>query len=142
MLIIILTRINFCGLLIFLEEVLPLLEFRVIDQQSNSKIKTTIKYKLKKMKINLFLKSVLSLFPFLITLFFLELFIFEQISFELYEKVWIFLFILMLLQAACLIYIVSKRKIKTEKKILLILLMISIVWFQLYYIWIIDDKII
>jgi len=72
----------------------------------------------------------------------LELFIFEQISFELYEKVWIFLFILMLLQAACLIYIVSKRKIKTEKKILLILLMISIVWFQLYYIWIIDDKII
>lgn len=93
------------------------------------------------MKINLFLKSVLSVFPFLITLFFLELFIFEQISFELYEKIWVFLFILMLLQTICLVFIVSKRKIKTEKKVLLIFLMILIVWFQLYYIWALDDKI-
>src|SRR5690606_8178522 len=94
------------------------------------------------MKINLFFKILLSLFPFLFTLFIMDLFVFEKISFEVYGKVWFFLFILMLFQTVFLLFFLSKRKIRTEKKILFIFLMISIVWFQLYYIWVIDDKII
>lgn len=93
------------------------------------------------LKLGLLSKLFLSVFPFLTTILFLDILIFEKIPFDLYEKIWIILFILMVFQMIFLVFLISRRPLESGRKVLYILLILSIALFHLYYIWFIDDRI-
>src|SRR5690554_1564962 len=94
----------------------------------------------KNIKLGFFTKLCLSIFPILVTILFLDIIVFEYIPFAIFEKIWLALFVLMIFQTVFLIFLISKRKFKLENKIIYIILNLSIPIFQLYYIWVLDNK--
>ncbi len=89
---------------------------------------------------NFWQKILLSVFPILVTIFIVDTFLFNKIPYEYYVAFWFILFILMLIQNTILIIHIIKLNMEPGNKAFYAILMFSIVWFQLYYIWFLDDK--
>ena len=85
-------------------------------------------------------KSMLSVFPLFGTLFFLESFFFEMNSYESYIQIWWLLLILMVFQMVFLLLRIKKIRIDKSLSLIYIILILTVIIFQLYYVWKLDDK--
>lgn len=92
-------------------------------------------------KLSSIQKIILSIFPVLGFIFFLASFFLLTIPYELYVKIWLALFVIMILQLLYLFRRVFLLKIETEKKVLAVIL-ILIGPAQFYYIWWLDDDLV
>ena len=85
-------------------------------------------------------KILLSIFPVLAFLFFIDTILFLSIPYEVYFKAWLILFALMIIQTIVLLPRIYRKQMPTKTKTMYIVLSISIVLFQLYYVWHLDEK--
>lgn len=91
-------------------------------------------------ELSLLQKISLSIFPILATIFFIDTFFFYNIPYEYYAKLWLGLFILMIIHNIILIIRINKKEIEPNNKIFYIILVFVIVLFHLYYVWYLDKK--
>gem|GEM_PF-4161103 len=91
-------------------------------------------------KLSFTQKILLSIFPVLAFLFFMDTILFTSIPHEVYFKAWLILFALMIIQSIVLVPRIYRKQMPPETKTIYIVLSISIVLFQLYYVWHLDEK--
>jgi hypothetical protein len=85
-------------------------------------------------------KSMLSVFPLFGTLFFLGSFFYDVISYESYTLIWWVLLILMIFQMVLIFIRIKKIRIDKSLSLIFSILILTVIIFQLYYVWILDDK--
>ncbi len=91
-------------------------------------------------KFNFSQKILLSIFPIIVTVFIFDTILFNKIPYEYYVTFWFILFVLMIIQSIILIIRILKLKMESGNKAFYVILIFSIIWFQLYYIWYLDDR--
>lgn len=91
-------------------------------------------------ELSLLQKILFSIFPVLAFVFFIDSFFFLAMSWDFYLKSWVFLFILMIIQTIFLFKRILQKNITADKKAIYCVLSLSVVLFQLYYIWYLDSK--
>src|SRR5699024_7509663 len=94
----------------------------------------------KKFELSLLQKIFFSIFPILATVLILDNFLFFVLSWDFYLRSWIFLFVLMMIQTVFLIKRIIQKTISPDKKSFYIVLSLTIILFQLYYIWYLDNR--
>lgn len=92
-------------------------------------------------KLTFIQKILLSIIPILSTLFFIDTFVLYSIPYEFYSNIWLILFILIIIQNIILIVRVTKIDTDRSTKVLYIILFISVLIFHLFYVWVLDEKI-
>jgi len=90
--------------------------------------------------MKLFQKILLSIIPTIFIISFIYVFISTNISIENYFLIWKVNLILIIINDILLLLLIINSKISKKEKILYIMLNFSIILYQFFYIWFVDNK--
>ncbi|RNL90087.1 hypothetical protein ED312_06580 [Sinomicrobium pectinilyticum] len=91
-------------------------------------------------KLSVLQKVLLSIFPALGIIFFVDTFFFQSIPHEVFVTMWWILLVLMVIHNIALIIRIWKAVTEAGTKFIFIFLVLSIILFHPIYVWILDDK--
>ena len=90
-------------------------------------------------KLTVFQKVLLSIFPELGIIFFIDTFFFRSFPHEVFVTMWLVLLVLMIIHNIALIVRIWKTVNEVGTKIIFIVLIFSIILFHPVYVWVLDD---